>query len=109
MKKLILYSIALILILSSCKEDDLYPSCLDGMIEDASTGLCDQGASVVEFLFQGNTVYVLNQGDCLNDGCSIVVDSDCNDLGCLGGIIGNEQINGESFGSAEFIQIVWEN
>jgi hypothetical protein len=39
---------------------------------------------------------------------SSVIDSDCNTLGYLGGLMGNKTINGENFRNADFKETVWE-
>lgn len=56
----------------------------------------------------GKTVYVFDQGPCGNDMTSEVVDSECKNLGYLGGITGNKEINGQDFSSAEFVKTIWE-
>lgn len=67
-------------------------------------------ASVKEFIFQGKTVYVLSEGNCIANSGAEVIDSDCNHLGYLGGFVGNIEINGVEFSpNATLIRTIWEN
>ena len=99
--------------LSSCQLDiePGTPGCIRAKIKEfSSTNIpCETGKEVKKYDFQDMTVYVFEPGTCGSDMTSDVLDSDCNNLGFLGGIAGNTQINGEDFSSATFIETVWEN
>ena len=114
MNKIVSGLLALIMAaLSSCQLDiePGTPGCIQAKIKEFSSSdiSCETGKVVNKYDFQDMIVYVFEPGSCGNDMTSDVLDSDCNNLGFLGGIAGNSQINGEDFSSATFIEIVWEN
>jgi len=82
--------------------------CLTAKIDELSKQSCEKGASVKEYKFMGKTVFVIDQGTCGADLTSEVLDSECKNLGYLGGITGNIQINGTDFSTAEFVKTIWE-
>ena len=84
------------------------PQCVAKKIIDFSKESCDEGANVKQYTFQGISVFVFDHGTCGADFTSEVIDSDCNRLGYLGGIIGNTKINGEDFSNAVFIKTTWK-
>lgn len=61
-------------------------------------------AIVKEYLFQGRNVFVFDPGTCGADMTASVLDNNCTILGYLGGISGNNTINGEDFSHAKFIR-----
>lgn len=102
--------LAVALTFSSCKKvvlEDDDPVCLKGKIRDFDRTEDCASASVDAYSFQGQTVYVFSPGNCGADMQSEVLDGDCKVLGALGGIMGNMEINGESFSNAEYIRNVW--
>lgn len=114
MKKEILTLLFAISFLTGCEDLDIapgVPNCLEDKIKTLKkTSPCDTGNSVREFSFQDETVYVLSPGNCLRDGSAEVIDSDCNTLGKLGGLAGNDEINGVVFHTnATFVRTVWED
>ena len=99
-------------ILSSCEKSvpkKGIPACLENKINEFKNIACDKGAAVKEYTFQGKTVYMLYPGNCGADMTTAVIDSSCNSLGDLGGILGNTKINGEEFSKAIYIRTIWEN
>lgn len=99
------------LVLASCTKTDIAkdtPRCIKSEIRDFSKQVPCDDATVGEFTFQGETVYLFFPGTCGADMASDVISSDCKNLGSLGGISGNTKINGESFSNAQFIRTVWE-
>lgn len=112
MNKILLLFLVIITFISSCTrleiEEDT-PKCVkDEIVEFDRNQKCDD-IKVDEYTFQGNTVYVLAIGStCGADMQSSVIDKDCNNLGELGGIAGNIEINGESFESAVFVKNIWK-
>jgi uncharacterized protein DUF6970 len=92
-----------------CKEHN--PGCLNQSVEEFknSDSICDDGASVKEYYFQGKLVYVFVRGNCIADDQYKVQDAQCNYLGSLGGIAGNSVINGADFGTAVYQRTVWSN
>ncbi len=112
MKKLVFLILLPIFVLQNCSHLDIKksaPSCIKSKIRDFEKTACDSGASVKEYSFQNETVFVFDPGTCGADMTSEVMDSDCNSLGFLGGISGNTKINGEEFSNAVFQSIIWEN
>ena len=98
--------------LSACKKETCgfgeVPECIMDRIENNDNELFCDDANVKEYTFQEKTVYVIDPGTCGADFTSNVLDTDCNALGLLGGIIGNTKINGEEFSNAIFVRTVWE-
>jgi len=85
------------------------PDCIQSEIRDFRSNLtCDEGATVEEYLFQGQMVYVFDPGTCGADMTSEVISEGCETIGYLGGISGNTIINGESFSNAVYQRTVWE-
>lgn len=84
------------------------PKCVVKAIKEFEEySLCND-ASVEEYNFQGESVFVFQHGTCGRDVSAKVMDSDCNVLGQLGGLDGNDEINGASFSSATFIKTTWK-
>ena len=69
---------------------------------------CKTGSKVTSYLFQKQLVYVFEEGPCGADMTASVLDKDCNELGMLGGFIGNTKINGIPFSEAIFQEIIWK-
>lgn len=83
-------------------------SCLDTKIDFLSKKSCEKGLSIKEYLFKGEHVFVIEEGNCGADMTTEVLDSNCKNLGYLGGITGNTEIKGDDFSKAEFIKTIWE-
>jgi hypothetical protein len=70
---------------------------------------CDKGASVTEWLFQGDYVYMFSQGTCGADFGASVLNQDCEPIGSLGGFTGNLKINGVNFyQNATLVKNIWK-
>jgi hypothetical protein len=110
MKKIYLLFVALVFIGMSCEKDDI-SDCLQQKIDEFANGdyACETGASVKQYVFQNETVYVFDPGLCGADFFSEVIDENCNTLGQLGGIEGNTEINGGNFSEATYIKTIWDN
>ena len=110
------YIMIFLVVLVACGPDDYRPNsptvkaCLDQKIQNFDKqSICDMSGDVKEYAFQGKQVYVFNPGDCGADFTSEVIDNQCNVLGYLGGITGNEKINGVSFlAVAVYVQTIWK-
>jgi hypothetical protein len=71
---------------------------------------CDTGASIKQYSFQGQNVYVFDYGYCLADGTAAVLNEHCDTLGFLGGIAGNGIINNVNFYEvAQYQLTIWSN
>ncbi len=110
MKKIYLLLVSLVFIGLSCKKDDI-SDCLQQKIDEFASGdyACETGASVKQYVFQSETVYVFDPGLCGADMAAGVIDEDCNTIGQLGGIDGNMMVNGANFSEATLIKTIWEN
>jgi len=84
-------------------------NCIELKIEDFKKNACSNGASIKQYSFQNKTVYAFLPGNCGADMTTEVIDENCKTLGFLGGIIGNTQINGESFPINQSTKIIWES
>jgi len=109
--KTLISSLLLSFMLASCVEiDPDSPDCIKHSVRGfRSTEACDDGASVKEYIFQNQSVYVFDPGICGADMTSEVLDEGCETLGYLGGIAGNTIINGEDFSIAVYQKTIWEN
>ncbi|MFD2787114.1 DUF6970 domain-containing protein [Hymenobacter rubripertinctus] len=89
------------------------PACIkDKTAAFAREALCKTagpiaGASVQEYTFQKRLVYVFSPGTC-RANMTFVYDAACHDLGGLGGVVGNRNINGEPFANATFERTIWQ-
>jgi hypothetical protein len=99
------------LFLTSCEKiDKEAPACIKDLIRNHKNEmfLCETGASVSQYLFQGKNVYVFDPGTCGADMQSNVYSENCELLGSLGGIAGVIIINGDRFDlGATFIKTIW--
>jgi len=84
-------------------------ACINQKIAAFQSDCCANGASVVEYTFQQQHVFVFNYGSCGADLPAYVLTENCDTLGFLGGIAGNTIINGDDFSSANQVGVVWEN
>ena len=111
MKALIFISLCLITFCVSCNEIDFSdgtPKCMKDTIREWKKYAC-KDASVDEYLFQNSTVFLLNASKCCCDVASAVVDTECIQLGMLGGYEGNATINGEDFfANATYVRTIWD-
>jgi len=113
MKRLLLVPLLAFIALTGCSKLDIkpgVPECITKKTKDLNKRTpCDEGASVEEYTFQGKIVYTLYTGDCITDGGTEVIDSDCNTIGYLGGYPGSKEVNGVEFSTnATFIRTIWE-
>ncbi|MCP4437387.1 MAG: hypothetical protein GY810_00275 [Aureispira sp.] len=109
MSKLLFTLTLALLLLSSCKKESTTPECVEDKIKVFKTEvLCSEGAKVEQYSFQSQKVYVFHEGLCIADGTAEVIDLNCKTLGYLGGIMGNNKINGESFSNAELTKTLWK-
>lgn len=75
-----------------------------------SANICNGSATVKQYTFQSENVYVFDQGTCGADFTQSVLNENCDTLGYLGGIAGNAQINGQNFyDNATYVSTVWNN
>ncbi len=102
----------MILIFTECSKDDFCgPSpCIYNEIEIIEMHPQCDNSQVAEYKFQGKSVFVFDLGNCVDDGGSKVLDIYCNEIGFLGGFVGNQDVNGvEFYKKAKFIRTLWKN
>jgi hypothetical protein len=113
MKSLNLIIFLSFFLLTACEkiEKDA-PGCIKDLIRNHKNTvvLCETGASVKQYSFQGNSVYVFDPGTCGADMMAPVYSSDCEYLGGLGGFAGNILIDGVRFDlNSTYIKTIWTN
>jgi len=82
--------------------------CLQDKIDAFKKTTCAEGACVKQYQFQKTIVYAFIPGNCGADLSTDIVNSSCETIGFLGGIMGNTKINGEEFSQAVLVKSVWE-
>ncbi len=100
-----------IFLIIGCQKFELFkgaPDCLVVHLEYYDEIICEEGAFIKRYSFQNKPTYLVYNG-CGAD-YEEVLDSNCNSLGSLGGIAGNNDINGEKYyGNAIFECLIWES
>ncbi len=93
------------------KNTDTMPVCMNDKIAEWEKVDCSaSGANIEEYYFQNKIVFVFNSYICGSDFPSTVVDNNCNEIGYLGGYVGNGMINGVDFyKNAIYIKEMWRN
>ena len=92
----------------SCNKIGNSPDCIQEKINDfKKTAFCEDGSKVKEYKLQGEIVYLFENGNCGADLASGVFDSECNELGWIGGLTGNTEINGVEFSTANYRKTIW--
>ena len=83
------------------------PSCIEERIDLFEKTICDKGAKVYEYDFQGQRVYVFDPGFCGPDNTAKVVNKECQEIGTIGGVNGNQDVNGSNFAHAQRVGVIW--
>lgn len=94
-----------------CNDDDhvCLPNCLVDEIAFLGEHHCDDSANITQYRFQKSIVYLIDPGNCADDQSYDVINSECEVIGRLGGIGGNEEINGvDFFDNAKQLGVIWE-
>jgi hypothetical protein len=111
MKTLNLLIVLSFFLLTACEKIDKdAPDCIKDLIKNHKNEmfLCETGASVKQYSFLGDYVYVFDPGNCGADMMAPVYSSDCEYLGGLGGFIGNIIISGVRFDqNSTYIKTIW--
>ncbi len=81
--------------------------CLQEKMEAFKKTVCAKGASIKQYQFQNAIVYAFIPGNCGADLSSDIVNTSCETIGFLGGIMGNSKINGEEFSNANWLKTIW--
>ncbi|RMG82330.1 MAG: hypothetical protein D6714_11465, partial [Bacteroidetes bacterium] len=65
---------------------------------------------IIEYNFQGKTVYVFADGFCIADGAAFVLDTQCDTICMLNGLAGFTECEGVKFYDvAVETQVLWQN
>jgi hypothetical protein len=105
---MLIFSLIVLSFCSACKKEGKTPLCIENKMEEFKFSIsCNVGGHIKEYEFQSKRVFVFNPGNCGADMTSEVLDENCNVLGYLGGIAGNNKINGEDFNNAKLKQTLW--
>ena len=79
-------------------------------IIELKNNACASGATINQYVFQNIIVFAFDQGHCIADGATEIYTESCELIGFLGGISGNDKINGVNFAqNAKLIKKVWAN
>lgn len=101
MKSVLFCAILSVMLFSfQCEKDNQdsdIPKCLEDIITQLEKEDCPSVGTVVQYTFQGKTVFVINPKTCGADLTSAVIDEECNTICQLGGIIGNITCEGVNF------------
>jgi len=81
------------------------PKCVASKVEGFLPA-CPASA-IDEYYFQDEFVYVFDDQMCCCDYQGVVVNSQCDTLGYLGGFAGQTVINNEDFSKAVFQRTIW--
>jgi hypothetical protein len=97
------------LLFASCEKDEREtPTCIWNKITAFDTTYNCEEAKVDKYTFQEETVYVFDPGVCSQtDMASEVLNQECESIGFLGGLMGNQTINGENFSNSHFEETIW--
>jgi len=112
MKKILVFVFAVVLLSISCEKIEDCPDCVKNRVKEfAKNHICTDGtASVGEYIFQDQYVYVFSDGTCGADMGAAVYTDKCVYLGFLGGFAGNLKINGVVFHDiAIFQKEIWHD
>lgn len=94
----------------SCKKFRMeanVPDCIVKTAKEKTKSTTSAYASILEYEFQNNLVYVFDLDAGTTNAIAEVLNSDCVIIGYLGGTDGNRTINGEDFSKATLKRRVW--
>ena len=102
--------IFLLIASASCNQHNDIDGCIEDMIANFGSEICETGASVKRYTFQGETTYAINVGSCVADYHDLILDEDCDTLGLIGGFGGATDINGDNYyDTATLEATIWQN
>jgi hypothetical protein len=112
MKNIFFLFLTLSTLLYACKKNgatNSTPSCVSEDIVNIGNNEKAKEPFVNMYTFQEKIVYLVDDGMGYVDSQSKVVDSNCNELGYLGGMMGKTKINGvDFFATAVYVKTVWK-
>ncbi|HMG14501.1 MAG TPA: hypothetical protein VK590_03575 [Saprospiraceae bacterium] len=105
----ILFITLLSIITLSCKKEYCTPDCIATQISQIKNNNVPGEASIKEYWFQNKIVYYIDPGPMYDDQDYDVINTNCEVIGHLLGLWGNEVINGEDFfKNAKLVRVVWK-
>ena len=105
-----LLALSALVFVGCSKDDPLIPECVqEKMVVFERTQVCGDSATVNEFSYLNQRVFVLNPGICFSELGSEVINGECATLGYLGGLASNDTISGDDFIHAELVRTIWNN
>ncbi len=115
MKKIIILLALGVIAFGSCtkKHNCKIATDISDCIREKTEMFCKSNSApedeVIEFILQNETVYAFNNANGEADGVVYIYNSECEELGYLGGYLGIRKINGVVFSdSAIFVRHVWK-
>ena len=109
--RLIITLFSLAVLFFSCNKLEIEkeaPKCIKNEVKAFEKSSTCNEAEVTEHLFHGETLYVFYSGNCGADMGSTVRNIHCEEIGFLGGISGNSEIQGKPFSDATFVRDIWK-
>jgi hypothetical protein len=108
MKRLVVFSV--LVAGAACNQHNDIDDCIENRIANFGPEICETGATVKEYTFQGETTYAIHHGTCIADYHDLILDEDCDTLGLVGGFGGIVEINGVNYyENATLEATIWQN
>lgn len=108
MKRLLAFAICAVI--ASCNQHNDIDDCIENRIANFGSEVCENGATVKQYLFQGETTYAINYGPCIADYHDLILDENCDTLGLVGGFGGVTDINGDNYYDTAILEsTIWQN
>lgn len=108
MKKLLVFFAFLSVM--ACNQHNDIDECIENRIANFGSEVCESGATVNQYIFQGETTYAIHFGSCIADYHDLILDEACDTLGLIGGFGGNPEINGvDYYDNATLEATIWQN
>lgn len=102
--------IILAMVAISCNQHNDIDECIENRIANFGSEVCESGAWVKQYTFQGETTYAIHYGACVADYHDLVLDESCDTLGLIGGFAGLTEINGDDYyANATLEATIWQN
>ena len=95
---------------AACNQHNDIDECIETLIANFGSEICDTGATVKRYTFQGETTYAIHHGTCIADYHDLILDEGCDTLGLIGGFAGVTEINGVAYyDNATLEETIWQN
>ncbi|MCB0755360.1 MAG: hypothetical protein H6603_06690 [Flavobacteriales bacterium] len=95
---------------AACNQHNDIDECIETRIANFGPEICETGAWVKQYSFQGETTFAIHAGNCIADYHDLILDEECDTLGLIGGFGGSTEINGvDYYANATLKQTIWQN